>query len=81
MRLLPCLLAALLATPALAQTQAAPTPIDLDQAMADPDWIGAPVESAWWAWDSRHVHYSLKRRGSPPSGWLSEPAGRALPES
>ncbi|KQQ33112.1 peptidase S9 [Duganella sp. Leaf126] len=37
----------------------------LDQAMADPDWIGTPVESAWWGWDSRQVYYKQKRVGSP----------------
>jgi dipeptidyl aminopeptidase/acylaminoacyl peptidase len=39
--------------------------ISLDQAMAHPDWIGPPVESAWWAWDSQRVQYALKRKGSP----------------
>jgi len=53
-------LALLAASPAFAQT-----PITLDQAMAHPDWIGPPVESAWWAWDGKHVHYTLKRAGSP----------------
>ncbi|HEX7383483.1 MAG TPA: S9 family peptidase, partial [Burkholderiaceae bacterium] len=43
----------------------APTPITLDQAMADPDWIGPPVESAWWAWDGKRVQYTLKRAGGP----------------
>jgi dipeptidyl aminopeptidase/acylaminoacyl peptidase len=62
MRLLSLFFASLFAVPALAQT---PTPLTLEQAMADPDWIGAPVESAWWAWDGRQVNYSLKRSGSP----------------
>jgi dipeptidyl aminopeptidase/acylaminoacyl peptidase len=53
-------LALLLTAPAWAQT-----PITLEQAMAHPDWIGPPVESAWWAWDGRHVNYLLKREGSP----------------
>ncbi|MRW86856.1 prolyl oligopeptidase family serine peptidase [Pseudoduganella sp. FT26W] len=43
---------------------AAPTPITLDQAMANPDWIGNPVESAWWGWDSRQVYFKQKRSGS-----------------
>jgi dipeptidyl aminopeptidase/acylaminoacyl peptidase len=42
-----------------------PTPITLDQAMANPDWIGNPVESAWWGWDSRQVYFKQKRAGSP----------------
>src|SRR6476646_1979733 len=52
-------LAALWAIPA-----AAVTPISLDQAMAHPDWIGTPVESAWWSWDSKQVFYKQKRSGS-----------------
>ena len=41
------------------------TPISLDQAMANPDWIGPPVEQVWWRWDSQNVYYTLKRTGSP----------------
>jgi len=44
---------------------AAQTPITLDQAMAHPDWIGPPVESAWWSWDGRQAYYQLKRKASP----------------
>ena len=59
------ILSALLALPtAFAQAATAPTPITLDQAMADPDWIGPPVEQAWWAWDGRRVQYTLKRDGA-----------------
>ena len=43
----------------------AQTPITLDQAMARPDWIGPPVESAWWSWDGQRVMYQLKRPASP----------------
>jgi dipeptidyl aminopeptidase/acylaminoacyl peptidase len=43
----------------------AQTPITLDQAMANTDWIGPPVESAWWSWDGQQVLYTLKRAGSP----------------
>lgn len=39
------------------------TPISLAQAMADPDWIGPPVEQFWWSWDGRHAQYQLKRPG------------------
>lgn len=53
-------LAALLALPA-----AASTPVTLDQAMANPDWIGPPVEAAWWNWDGKQVIYNQKRAGSP----------------
>ena len=58
-RLLPLSAALLLATSAYAQT-----PITLDQAMADPDWIGPPVEQAWWSWDGKQVQYLLKREGA-----------------
>jgi dipeptidyl aminopeptidase/acylaminoacyl peptidase len=54
-------LAALCALPAAAAT---PTPISLDQAMANPDWIGTPAETAWWSWDSQQVFYKQKRAGS-----------------
>ncbi|MFC5550892.1 prolyl oligopeptidase family serine peptidase [Massilia aerilata] len=53
-------LAALLAAPVLAAT-----PVTLDQAMAHPDWIGTPVEAAWWSWDGKQVLYKQKRTGSP----------------
>lgn len=37
------------------------TPITLEQVMANPDWIGQPIESAWWSWDSRNVNYTQRR--------------------
>ncbi|MDM5176551.1 prolyl oligopeptidase family serine peptidase [Massilia sp. DJPM01] len=53
------LLAAMWAIPAVAAT-----PISLDQAMAHPDWIGTPAETAWWSWDGKQVFYKQKRTGS-----------------
>lgn len=50
---------------ALALPAAASTPITLDQAMAHPDWIGTPVETAWFSWDGKQVFYKQKRTGSP----------------
>ena len=45
-------LAAAMAGSFAASAGAAPisgaTPITLEQAMANPDWIGNPVEAAWW---------------------------------
>jgi dipeptidyl aminopeptidase/acylaminoacyl peptidase len=38
--------------------------LTIEQTMADPDWIGPPVERAWWAWDGQRVQYELKREGS-----------------
>ena len=52
---------ALLAT--LSSAHAA-EPITLAQAMADPDWIGPPVESMWWRWDGKAAQYTLKRGGA-----------------
>ena len=50
---------------ALAIPAAAQTPITLDQAMSHPDWIGNPVEAAWWSWDGKQVFFKQKRTGSP----------------
>ncbi len=43
----------------------AQTPLTLDQAMAHPDWIGTPIESAWWSADSQSVFYRQKLNDSP----------------
>jgi dipeptidyl aminopeptidase/acylaminoacyl peptidase len=40
-------------------------PLTLERIMADPDWIGPPVERPFWSLDGRAVVYSLKRAGSP----------------
>ena len=37
---------------------------DLKTIMADPDWIGAPVEAAWWQLDDGGYFYRAKRAGS-----------------
>ncbi|MFS8138813.1 MAG: DPP IV N-terminal domain-containing protein, partial [Thermomonas sp.] len=60
MRLVP-LFAALILT---SLSAAAAEPITLTQAMADPDWIGPPVEEAWWRWDGQAAQYLLKRDGA-----------------
>ncbi len=52
----------LLAYAGLARAQPA-QPLTLRQIMADPDWIGAPVENAWWHWDGRAIEFNLKRAG------------------
>lgn len=36
----------------------------LEQIMADPDWIGPPVEDAYWSVDGRDIYFKLKRKGS-----------------
>ena len=60
MRLAPLVIALLSAVPAAAA--AASTPITLAQAMADPDWIGPPVERGWWRWDGQAAQYTLRRK-------------------
>ncbi|ATS67447.1 S9 family peptidase [Xanthomonas citri] len=52
----------LVATAAHAQSA---SPLTIEQAMADPDWIGPSVDQAWWQWDGKQVQYLLKRDGSP----------------
>jgi len=46
-----------------AAATAAQTP-DLNRIMADPDWIGPPVEAAWWQLDGRHYTARVKRPDS-----------------
>jgi dipeptidyl aminopeptidase/acylaminoacyl peptidase len=58
-------LAGLPATAGTAANGAGAAPVTLDQAMAHPDWIGNPVETAWWSWDGKQVLYKQKRDGSP----------------
>ena len=38
--------------------------LTLDRIMDDPDWIGPPVEQAWWAWDGSRAYFEAKREGS-----------------
>jgi dipeptidyl aminopeptidase/acylaminoacyl peptidase len=40
-------------------------PLDLETIMANPDWMGHPVENPYWSADGRSLYYSLKRDGSP----------------
>ena len=55
--------ALLLLLPAAVAAQTNP-PLTLEQVMADPDWIGPPVEQAWWSWDGKQVQYQVKREGA-----------------
>src|SRR3546814_11853995 len=79
--LLTCLallpLAGALAGPTFAQ---APTPLTLDQVMADPDWIGSGVEDAWWSWDGKHAYYTRKRDGGPIRDTFSQAVATAPAE-
>lgn len=38
--------------------------LSLETIMADPDWIGNGVESAWWRWDGQSIEFQQKRAGS-----------------
>jgi dipeptidyl aminopeptidase/acylaminoacyl peptidase len=38
--------------------------ITIEQAMADPDWIGSPVERPYWSVDGRSLYYQLKQKGT-----------------
>ncbi|MGH8183112.1 MAG: prolyl oligopeptidase family serine peptidase, partial [Rhodanobacteraceae bacterium] len=38
--------------------------LTLEQIMADPDWIGPPVEDEYWSVDGHDVYFKLKRKGS-----------------
>ncbi|NKF20877.1 S9 family peptidase [Solimonas marina] len=55
---------ALVAAPAFAAAQSAPQPLTMEQIMANPDWIGQPVEAPYWSADSQSIYYELKRDGS-----------------
>ncbi|MCW8808900.1 MAG: S9 family peptidase, partial [Rhodanobacter sp.] len=51
--------------PAAAATPSATAPLDMETIMANPDWIGQPVESPYWSVDGRSLYYAVKRDGSP----------------
>jgi dipeptidyl aminopeptidase/acylaminoacyl peptidase len=61
---LPLVAACLLAGAATALERPA-WQLKLEQIMADPDWIGPPVEQPHWSLDGRRILFSLKREGSP----------------
>lgn len=80
---LPLRLLALLLIPALPahaqDASPAGAPLTIEQAMADPDWIGPPVERAWWSWDGREAQLLLKREGEAiRDTWRQPIAGGAL---
>jgi len=64
MRLAAFALALLAVLPAARAADSSPPATTLEQTMADPDWIGPPVESMWWRWDGQSAYYLLKRKGS-----------------
>ena len=40
-------------------------PLNLQQIMEDPSWIGPAVETPYWTTDSQHIVYALKQDASP----------------
>ncbi|MBP6626920.1 MAG: DPP IV N-terminal domain-containing protein, partial [Arenimonas sp.] len=73
-----CRLALALLAFSTAVVAAPEAPLTLDQAMAHPDWIGPPVEAAWWALDGERALYTLKRADSPVRDtWTQPVAGGA----
>ena len=45
--------------------RAAQPAFTLERIMADPDWIGANIQSAWWGLDGSTIYYQQKRLHSP----------------
>jgi dipeptidyl aminopeptidase/acylaminoacyl peptidase len=64
MRSIPLVLRLALAVGAALALPLQAQPLTLDRIMDHPDWIGPPVEQAWWALDGSAAHYVLKRKGS-----------------
>ncbi|TAN05637.1 MAG: S9 family peptidase [Rhodanobacteraceae bacterium] len=56
---------ALAAAPPAATTAAPPQTLTLAAIMANPDWIGPPVEDAYWGVNGQNLYFRLKRAGSP----------------
>ena len=64
-RLLLAGLIALTVLPVAAETSSSAPRLDLETIMANPDWMGQPVENPYWSVDGRSLYYRLKRDGSP----------------
>ena len=56
-----------------------PQKLTLEQIMADPDWIGPPVEDEYWSIDGRSVYFKLKRKGSSMRDLYRVDAGGGTP--
>ncbi|HEX5961512.1 MAG TPA: prolyl oligopeptidase family serine peptidase [Rhodanobacteraceae bacterium] len=53
--------------------------LTLEEIMANPDWIGPPVEDAYWSVDGRSVYFKLKRTGSSIRDLYRADAGGGAP--
>lgn len=49
--------------PSIAQQPPA-EPLTLEQIMAEPDWIGHPVQQAWWSTDALDVFYRIQQNNA-----------------
>ena len=58
-------IAGFVATLAFSAASAQTAPLTLERIMADPDWIGTPVQSGYWSADGRAAYYVRKRNGAP----------------
>ncbi|WHZ20034.1 MAG: Dipeptidyl peptidase IV [Rhodanobacteraceae bacterium] len=65
--------------PSPAAAAATPQKLTLEQIMADPDWIGPPVEDEYWGVDGRSVYFKLKRKGSSIRDLYRVDAGGGAP--
>ena len=63
-----------------AATQGTTARLALERIMADPDWIGPPVEGEYWGVDGRDIYFKLKRRGSSIRDLYRVAAGGGTPE-
>src|SRR5690606_27923122 len=63
----------LLAAPTLPARAQPAQVLDLHRVMADPDWIGPPVERMWWSWDGGTAYYLAKRSGSNVRDTYAQP--------
>jgi len=79
LRALACALIAVAAVPAHAEPAQAEWKAELAQIMADPAWIGPPVEAPYFSLDGQRIVFSLKRAGSALSDpWLVPVRGGAM---
>ena len=63
-RLLLAGLIAFAVLPVAPQNPSGTQKLDLETIMANPDWMGHPVENPYWSVDGRSLYYQLKRDGS-----------------
>ena len=45
----------------------------MEQAMANPDWLGRQPETAFWSDDSQQIYYQRKQAGSELRDWFARP--------